>query len=111
MACGPKHAMRYKVQVTRVLHSGFFVANRCAEHTRLLRAVMICPGNDEIVCYLALSFFELLDASRDSVRAPKNMDIVVMLLINCCPVNQPFRDRRFFVNVVDRNGRLRTMRA
>src|ERR1051326_9075227 len=108
MAGGPKHAMGYEVQVTRVLHSRIVVANRCAEHTRLLRAEMVCPGNDEIVCYLALSFFEMLDASCDRVRAPKNMDIIVMLFINSCPVNQAVRDRRFFVNVVDRNGRLRT---
>src|SRR2546426_955160 len=112
MAGGPKEAAGYEIKVPWVFNGCVVVADRRAEDARFLRTVVVDPGDDEIICLLnALFLFEDLHAMRDGMSAIKNMDVVVMLFVDGGPLGQAFRDRSFFVSVMDGNGRLRTVSA
>ena len=112
MAGCPKHAARHEVKVAWVCNCCVIVANRCAEDPRLLGSVVVNPRDHEVIRFLgAIILFKHLHALGDRMSAVKHVNVVVMLFVNRSPISQAFGDWRLFVGVVNRDGRLRTMRA
>src|SRR6516225_1487697 len=89
MARGPKQPARNQIQVAGVGDRGCVVADGRAEDARLFWAVIVHPGDHEIIRQTApVAARHQLSSPRDDASVIEHVNIIVMLLLDGRPIAQ-----------------------
>ena len=58
MTCGPKNSSSDKIEVSRIFDGGVVVTDGGAENASVFWAVMIYPGDNEVVGFFGVALLE-----------------------------------------------------